>query len=287
MTSAIGPLFAAARPAPVQGAELEFTVLGSSSAGNASVLRVRDGAHERQILIDAGLSPRMTRGRMAALGLDFARTTEILFTHFDHDHARDGWGRVARETGLSLRCARRHFRHALARGYPEANLACFESDGGTLDLGPVRVSACENPHDDGATVAFRFAAAAGSLGFATDVGRVSPRLVDALRGVDLLAIESNYDPAMQRDSARPAQLKDRIMGGRGHLSNEECLAAVRDIAFPDEPAHIVLLHLSRECNHPDAVHALWRSASPSLAGRLVLAQPFDAIAPIRLGGAAP
>jgi phosphoribosyl 1,2-cyclic phosphodiesterase len=61
------------------------------------------------------------------------------------------------------------------------------------------------------------------------------------------------------------------MGGRGHLSNEECVGAVRAIAFPDEPAQIVLLHLSRDCNHPDAVHALWREALPTLAPRVAFA----------------
>jgi phosphoribosyl 1,2-cyclic phosphodiesterase len=286
VSASIGPLFASVAAPRASNAQLEFAVLGSSSSGNASVLRVSADGAERQILIDAGLSPRMTKGRMAALGFDLAQTNEILFTHFDHDHAREGWARFAQQSGITMRCARRHVRHAIARGYPESNLASFESDGGTIDLGPLRATVCENPHDDGATAAFRFESAAGTLGFATDVGRVSRGLIDLLRGVDLLAIESNYDPEMQRDSARPAILKSRITGGRGHLSNGECLDAVRDIAFPNEPSHVVLLHLSRDCNCPDLVRDLWHREAPSLARKLVLAQPHDAIAPIRLGSEA-
>ena len=120
-------------------------------------------------------------------------------------------------------------------------------------------------------MSFRLETDAGSLGFATDIGRASDALVDLLRGVDLLAIESNYDRDMQLGSARPKFLKDRIMGGRGHLSNEECVEAVRAIAFPDEPSQVVLLHLSRDCNHPDAVRALWDRALPSLAPRVAFA----------------
>ena len=62
-----------------------------------------------------------------------------------------------------------------------------------------------------------------------------------------LAIESNYCPVMQRESPRPGFLKARIMGGSGHLSNEQCAATVRRIA-PRE--RVVLLHLSQECNEP-------------------------------------
>jgi phosphoribosyl 1,2-cyclic phosphodiesterase len=90
---------------------------------------------------------------------------------------------------------------------------------------------------------------------------------------------------MQLASNRPGFLKDRIMGGKGHLSNEECIDAVRAIAWPREPEHVVLLHLSRECNCPDLVRDLWRSALPALEPRLTIARPFEPIGPIRLGRA--
>jgi phosphoribosyl 1,2-cyclic phosphodiesterase len=135
-------------------------------------------------------------------------------------------------------------------------------------------------------VSFRIETDAGSLGFATDVGRVSDALVDLLRGVDLLAIESNYDRDMQIDSARPKFLKDRIMGGRGHLSTEECLEAVREIAFPDEPAQVVLIHLSRDCNHPNVVRGLWSRALPALAPRLAFAHHAQPTPVFRLRGGA-
>jgi phosphoribosyl 1,2-cyclic phosphodiesterase len=107
-----------------------------------------------------------------------------------------------------------------------------------------------------------------------------------MRGVDILAIESNYDRAMQLESARPAFLKDRIMGGKGHLSNDECIDAVRAISWPREPEHVVLLHLSRECNCPGLVRGMWRKALPALEPRLVIAQPFAPTQPIRRGSRA-
>lgn len=281
----LGPLFAPPAPPASRAATLEFAVLGSSSSGNGAVLRVRDGAHRRQILIDAGLSPRMTRGRMAALGLDFGETDEILFTHFDHDHAKEGWGRIARTTGIAFRCARAHRRRALERGYPAESLHEFDPERGAFGLGPLRIAPFVTPHDDGGTVAFRIETPAGALGFATDLGRVAAGLVDAMRGVDILAIESNYDPDMQLSSPRPTSLKDRIMGGSGHLSNGECLGAVREIAATSTPSHVVLLHLSRECNCPSLVQQLWEREAPDLARRLVIARPFESVGPLALGPA--
>ena len=267
------PLFAALpRRSRCGHATIEFAVLGSSSSGNASVLRVATRESRRQILLDAGLSPRATFGAMRALGFAPEDTSDVLFTHFDHDHARIGWGRVAATTGLRLRCAAAHRPAALARGYPGAWIETFDPRAGGFDIGPIRVDPCVNPHDEAGTVSFRLESDAGSVGFATDIGRVSDGLVDLLRGVDLLAIESNYDRGMQLDSARPKFLKDRIMGGRGHLSNEECVEAVRAIAFPDEPAQVVLIHLSRECNHPEVVREVWRRTLPSLAPRVALAR---------------
>ncbi len=65
--------------------------------------------------------------------------------------------------------------------------------------------------------------------------------------MDVLAIESNYCPRLQATSGRPWFLRQRITGGRGHLSNHECVAAVAAI---DPGTHVVLLHLSRQCNNP-------------------------------------
>jgi phosphoribosyl 1,2-cyclic phosphodiesterase len=283
MSASHGPLFAAASRAVLGDATLEFAVLGSCSSGNSSVLRVEAHGETRQILIDGGVSPRTTRGLLSALGFNPDETTDLLFTHFDHDHAKAGWARAAMRDGLRLRCSHRHVPLARERGYPDVSIETFDARGDGFDLGAIRVIPCENPHDDGGTVAFRFETPAGVLGLATDLGRASGALIEAMRGVDILAIESNYDRDMQLASDRPAFLKDRIMGGKGHLSNEECIEAVRAIAWPRGPEHVVLLHLSRDCNCPDLVRSLWKAALPELEPRLTIARPFDPIGPIRLG----
>lgn len=278
-----GPLFAPPPPAPRSDASLRFAVLASSSAGNASVLVADTPRGRRQILLDAGLSPRATRDALARLGLRLEDTAAVLFTHFDHDHAKASWAGVAKATGLRLACARAHRREALGRGYPDGALVHFDPDRGAFDLDGLRVTPCENPHDEGVTIAFRIESEAGGLGYATDLGRGHDALVSTLRGVGVLAIESNYDPAMQLASARPEFLKRRIMGGAGHLSNAECADLVARIASGAPPEHIVLLHLSRQCNDPALVRTLWRARLPHLAERLAIARHDAPVGPVALG----
>jgi phosphoribosyl 1,2-cyclic phosphodiesterase len=118
------------------------------------------------------------------------------------------------------------------------------------------------------------------IGYATDLGRVPRRLIDRFCNLDMLAIESNYDSAMQESSSRPWFLKNRIMGGSGHLSNAQALQAIRMILDRCEalgsrmPAHIVLLHRSRECNCPKLLQRLF-CEDPRIAKRLTLAEQFQ------------
>ena len=81
-------------------------------------------------------------------------------------------------------------------------------------------------------------------------------MIESFCGVDVLAIESNYDPDLQRNSGRPVFLQNRIMNGGGHLSNDQALSAVKNssTAAPNAatplPRQVVLLHRSRQCNCP-------------------------------------
>lgn len=228
--------------------DVSLCVLASSSSGNCSVVSVRRDGRRRVFLIDAGLSPRRTRGLIEQLGIDPACIEGVLFTHLDHDHLHPGWiGGMPEAWRVMLH--KRHRGRAERAGLLSQRTDIFE---GEFEAGSLRVSPLLMSHDDLGSAAFRISCEGRSLGFATDLGTPDPRLAEHLRGVDVLAIESNYCPKMQLASGRPAFLKERIMGGNGHLSNEQSAAMVRQIQ-PRE--HVVLLHLSRQCNHPSLAAA--------------------------------
>lgn len=252
---------------------LELTVLASGSQGNASAI-VAGG---RLVLIDAGLSPKATRERLfTSLRRTPDEATDLLLTHLDADHWRETWRRPILRHGIRVRLHREHLREAIRCGVPEEQICPFDA---WCDLGDgLVVHACRTPHDERGSTAFlierRCEIGVTRLAYATDLGRVPPALLDHFRDVDLLAIESNYDPELERTSNRPRFLKERVMGGKGHLSNDESIAAALAIAGTSDLQAIVLLHLSLECNRRDIVEGMWRERADHLLERLIVSDQF-------------
>lgn len=241
-------------PAPPPEVGVSICVLASGSQGNCAVLvsRPEPGLPRRVVLLDAGLSPRRTGRLLLERGIRPDEVDDILFTHLDSDHCHSGWNRAIRPGGwrARLRIQQQHLGRAERSGLLFSHTVPFED---SIEIDPsLKVHVTTLAHDALGVAAFRIVAKSPfgekHVGYATDLGRATQSLTRLLRGVDLLAIESNYCPVMQAESGRPQSLQQRITGGSGHLSNQEAAQAVRDIA-PRE--HLVLLHLSRQCNTPE------------------------------------
>lgn len=231
--------------------QARFCVLASSSGGNCSAIQLGTGPERRMILVDAGLSPRRTRRTLAEIGCSDVPIAGIVLTHLDSDHWHGGWIKGV-PTEARIFVHRRHQRRARECGVFEHRVELFE-DEINLDREVFALASLHN-HDELGAVSLRleFEELGRSLGYITDCGRAGDAVVRHARGVDVLAIESNYCPELEMSSARPWHLKRRVMGGHGHLSNEQCAEAVRGIG-PRE--HVVLLHLSRECNRPEVARS--------------------------------
>lgn len=283
---------------------IRFTVLGSGSRGNATAIPLGrgrcasgDGGGESVggdagenvggsvggrpalLLVDAGLSPRMTNKRLAAFGWSCEQVTDILLTHLDRDHFAPGWAAVAAKRGIRVHVHTRHRNRAVWCGLDGRCIEMFGDDdevviggGGEEDVGDaaIRAQPYLMAHDSLGTVGYVLEADGVRLGFATDLGRVTEGLLGHLSGVDALAIESNYDRGMQETSDRPVFLKRRIMGGAGHLSNEQSLEAVLEIARDVELTHVTPLHLSQQCNRPELITRMYAERAPELLDRLTM-----------------
>jgi phosphoribosyl 1,2-cyclic phosphodiesterase len=263
---------------------ISFAVLGSGSAGNSTVVVLEGehaGAKPRYVLIDAGLSPLATRRRLASFGIALTDISAILVTHFDRDHFGPTWAPVIEHSALVVYAHHQH-RRAAAAMIGSVRRVELVRDSFQLEglAGEVRTMLA--PHDEHGTVSFRIEHRGASLGFATDLGRATSEILDHLAGVDGLAIESNYDPDMQRRSGRPAFLKKRIMGGLGHLSNEQSFEAVCAIACSSDLQHVAALHLSRQCNDPRLVRSIYARELPAFPGTLTVSSQAQATPMLRM-----
>ena len=288
---------------------MELCVLGSGSSGNSTVLRYG----RRVLLIDAGFGPRATARRLSGTGVDVADIAALCLTHLDTDHFNPNWLLTLARLGIRIFChegcvpgvlaaARAYDGPALfsgARKRPpltpqiRALLAPF-TDRPFEPVPGVQFSPLRLAHDQEGSHGFVIQAAAYRVGYATDLGHVPESLIAHFSGVDLLALESNYDPEMEETSARPYYLKQRIMGGAGHLSNAQAFEAVRRILAHTEkhygpqrlPRHIVLLHRSRQCNCPNLLRRLF-AQDQRIAPVLTLADQHARTQWLHVGGPRP
>jgi len=262
----------------MDGAQLSITMLGSGSSGNAAIVQF-GSLTRRVVLLDAGLSPRKVREGLLHRCPPGTELGAILLTHLDGDHWHRGWSAQLARRGVPVLLRAAHFAGALALGIPRSCLHVIE---GEAALGEhLRVRAVRTPHDEDGSTAFIIDTPAGRVGWATDLGSVHDELIEALTGVDLLGIECNYDEQLQRESPRPWHLKQRIMGGHGHLSNDQAMDALDRIRAVADPAAIGLLHLSRDCNCPHLVSRLLAARHADLAARTVIARRSEASPALR------
>lgn len=250
-------------------------VLGSGSGGNCSVVQYGADA----LLIDAGFGPVTTARRLHQAGLSLADVRGICLTHLDQDHFRPTWTATLLGWKMPVWVHRWHLDamrlHPVGVELIAAGLVrTFHED--RFEIVPsVEVSTVALAHDTKGTFAFHLRSPEGArIGYATDLGHAPAQLVEAFAGVDLLAIESNYDPPMQLRSNRPLFLKRRIMGQAGHLSNEQAFELVCNVEKRSpggNPQQIVLLHRSQQCNHPDRVREVFEQA-PGVLARVTMTE---------------
>ena len=248
---------------------LEICVLASGSAGNAAILRSPNGV----LLIDAGIGPRTLAKRLVGTGVRPTDITALCLTHLDGDHFSVGWTSTLRRLGIPIYC---HANKVDALASSSPDLAPLIKSFNVDAFSPIYGLTCDPihfAHDQLGSHGFVFDGFGYRIGYATDLGHVPSHFFDRFRDLDCIALEANYDPQMQVDSGRPSFLKRRIMGGHGHLSNLQALAAIRKLLDRSRrlPDHIVLLHRSQECNCVDLVRQLF-STDRRIASRLTLAQ---------------
>jgi len=246
-------------------------ILASSSSGNCTFV----ATDSTRILVDAGLSRREVLARLNAIGEDGEKLDAILVTHEHSDHV---CGLVA--MAKAPKDGRRipvYMTRLTAPSIPwadyEPRLECFQA-GTSFTIGDIEVDSFTVPHDATDPVGFCLRACGIRIGVATDLGYIPESIKVHLRGTDLLLMEANHDLEMLKVGPYPWSVKQRVMGRRGHLSNDVVCQFIRD-DLDLSTSTLILGHISENNNHPEIVR---NTASRALRGRalftrLVVAEP--------------
>lgn len=207
------------------------------------------GTDTTHLLVDTGISGKRTEAGLNELELSLSDVDGILITHEHADHI-NGLGVVSRKYGIPIYATGKTIeamKNTKSLGsiddslfkevYPDEKLTIKD-----MVVHPMKVS-----HDAAEPVAYRFYHGSKKMGVITDLGCFDDYTVASLQGLDAILIEANHDVNMLQVGPYPYYLKQRILGKRGHLSNE-LSGKLLNAILHDNMKKIILGHLSKENN---------------------------------------
>jgi phosphoribosyl 1,2-cyclic phosphodiesterase len=224
---------------------LTVASLGSGSRGNAFLIETEDA----RLLVDAGFSGRELARRLEALDVDPESVDGVVVTHEHRDHTR-GIGVGARRWGWPLYVNERTARACASLLKGEEQIEPMRA-GRAVRVGTLEVHPVLTCHDavDPVVVTVTDVRTRLKVGVATDLGRPTTLVRQAMRDCAFVVLESNHDERLLREGPYPWSVKQRIGGSRGHLSNRLAGEFARELAHP-RMGGMLLAHLSVECNDP-------------------------------------
>ena len=225
--------------------------IASGSSGNCIYV----GSEATHLLVDAGISGKRTIAGLNELGLTGADIDGILITHEHSDHIA-GLGVLCRKFDIPVYATKGTIQAILDNcGKKAPDLSLFheiEADKKVIikdmTVSPMRIS-----HDAAEPVAYRIGYGGKKVAVCTDLGKFNDYTVECLKGMDALLLEANHDVNMLQVGPYPYYLKQRILGDRGHLSNENTGRLLNGILHDGLKA-IMLGHLSKENNIPELAY---------------------------------
>lgn len=225
---------------------MKLCSITSGSSGNCIFV----GSEKTSLLVDVGIS-----GKRIEFGLnEIDRTTSeidgILVTHEHSDHIQ-GLGVLARRYGIPIYATEGTIGALCRMGslgkMPEGIFHEIKADE-DYHLGDLTVKPFEISHDAASPVGYRLECGDKAIAVATDMGQYTDYIVDKLTGLNALLLESNHDVNMLQVGSYPYYLKRRILGERGHLSNENAGKLLCEVLHDDLEV-VMLGHLSQENNY--------------------------------------
>ena len=260
---------------------LFISSLNSGSNGNCYYI----GNGQEAILVDAGLSCRETEKRMARLGLNMSSVKAVVISHEHTDHIF-GLPVLSKKFQLPVYITERTRLYSGLHLQPHLvhHFNAYEP----VEIGQISVHAFPKNHDAADPHSFIVSAHGVRVGIFTDIGNACNNVVDSFAQCNAVFLESNYDEAMLMNGKYPYHLKQRIRGGKGHLSNKQAFELFTGCRSPFM-SHLLLSHLSRENNTHEIVDGLFQPRAENttvvIASRYkesaVYEIPTSPVAPVR------
>lgn len=230
---------------------LELCAIASGSSGNCICV----GSDHTHVLIDAGVSGKRIESGLNEIELKSSEMQGILITHEHMDHI-SGLGVLARRYGIPIYATEKTIHTILdmkSVGKIDKDLFHIITPDKSFEIGDLVINPISIPHDAADPVAYKVRNQEKTVAVVTDLGNYDKEIVKQLQGLDGLLLEANHDVKMLQTGIYPYPLKQRILGDRGHLSNERSGQLLCELLH-DHFKAVVLGHLSKENNYEELAY---------------------------------
>lgn len=225
--------------------------IASGSSGNCVYI----GSDATHLLVDVGISGKRTESGLKELGLTGRDIDGILITHEHADHI-SGLGILARKYEIPIYATAgtiKALKNCSGLGDLDYSLFHEVQEDKKLTLKDLTVNPMRISHDAAHPVGYRISYGSKKVAVCTDLGVYNDYTVECLKGMDALLLEANHDVNMLQVGPYPYYLKQRILGEKGHLSNENSGRLLCRILH-DGLQTVLLGHLSKENNLPELAY---------------------------------
>lgn len=234
-----------------QEANMNLCSIASGSSGNCIYV----GNENTNLLVDVGISGKRIVSGLTGIDVNPENLHGILITHEHIDHV-GGLGVMVRKYNIPV-YATAETINAILRiksiGRIPSDLFQIIDNDTPFMINDIEVNPFTISHDAANPVCYTFEKDGHKVGIATDLGKYDDYIVKNLSGCEILLLEANHDINMLQVGAYPYVLKRRILGDKGHLSNDNSGRLICELLH-EKLKYIFLGHLSKENNYPELAY---------------------------------
>ena len=226
----------------------------SGSTGNSTYI----ATEKTKILVDAGASCKALTLELSKIGADVRELSAIAVTHEHIDHIK-GLKTLLKNSGADLIASEETIATLESLDKIPSTTKVVPLYDKALAVGDIAVNRFATSHDCPGSSGYNFILPdSKKISVCTDLGVITDEVSLALRGSYIILLESNHDVDMLKKGPYPPHLKVRILGDKGHISNNICANELKKL-YKNGTERFILGHLSQNNNTP----ILARSAAES------------------------
>lgn len=230
---------------------MKLMSIASGSSGNCIFV----GSDNTSVLVDVGISRKRIIDGLHTIDYSLDHIDGILLTHEHIDHVK-ALGILSRSNQIPIYATEEtihEVKQMKSLGELDASLFISILPDQPFFIGDIEIQAHSIWHDAADPVCYSLVNNNKKISIATDMGDYDEYIISSLRESDILLLEANHDIRMLEVGPYPYMLKQRILGSRGHLSNEACGRLLRELLH-DHMKAVFLGHLSKENNYPELAY---------------------------------